>query len=493
MNVLIDTNIIIPLEDTSKILDPELAELSRLCKENGHSLYIHPAQKEDIQRDNNEERRNIVLSRIEQYQQIQSPPELSDDEMLLYEWREISDNDRIDNLLLHSLCRGAVHLLVTNDKGIHKKARKTQVQEQVHYVEQFLVFLRGQAEAELPPPYGIREQYLHEFNVHQPFFDSLRDGYEGFNGWYLTAAANQRKAWCISDGGLLQAICIFKIEDSPVVVDNGEPLGGKALKLCTFKVGGEVRGRKLGERLLFTAFKFAGEQSIPYVYLHTFGEEHEMLVSLCKDYGFEHTGQYSGRDDVYIKSMRPATSKEKMTPLEYAIKFYPNYYDGRDISKFIVPIQPEYHNDLFADISDNSRGLFADDPLMYSPQSNTIKKAYICRANTSQIVEGDLLLFYRTADRQSIECIGIVEQTYRGSDINIVMPMVSKRTVFSRSELQRWVNQRALVILFRLLRTFSPINSGKLESVGIKQPIQTIRKIEHEQYISCFKESSIDE
>ena len=50
MNILLDTNIIIPLEDTSRILDTSFAELRKLSAEQSHCLYIHPMQLEDINR-----------------------------------------------------------------------------------------------------------------------------------------------------------------------------------------------------------------------------------------------------------------------------------------------------------------------------------------------------------------------------------------------------------------------------------------------------------
>ena len=219
MKILIDTNILIPLEDTSRTLDPSLAEMCRLSDQHGHALYIHPGQEEDIKRDKVENRRNIVLSRLEQYQSIPSPPELSKNDLQQYGWRQSSDNDRIDNLLLHALCRGAIHFLVTNDKDIHKKARLAQVQEQVHRLDQFVAFLKSQSTSEHPPPFGIEERYLHEFDVNQPFFESLREGYDGFDQWYLKSAGEHRKAWCISDNGILHAICIYKEEDKPSIVD----------------------------------------------------------------------------------------------------------------------------------------------------------------------------------------------------------------------------------------------------------------------------------
>jgi GNAT superfamily N-acetyltransferase len=487
MNILIDTNILIPLEDTARMLDPSLAEMRRLSEQNGHFLFVHPSQAEDIRRDLNETRRDIVLSRLNQYQSIPSPPPLTEESLQQYGWRQTSDNDRIDNLLLHALCRGAVHFLVTNDKDIHKKARAVHVQEQVHRLDQFLAFLKLRSAAEHPPPFGIQERYLHEFDVHQPFFDSLREGYNGFDEWYLRSAGNHRKAWCICDNETVHAICIYKEEDRPVTIDGGVPLDGVALKLCTFKVGESVRGRKLGERLLFSAFKYAAGHEIPYVYLHTYGKEHEMLVSLCQDYGFELAGKYENREDVFIKKMSsPDSVPDGISPLTYAVTYYPFFLDMDAVSKFIVPIQPEYHNDLFADTSDVARSLFAQDPSLYSPQSNTIKKAYICHANTTHIQPGDLLLFYRTHDRKSIECMGVVEQTYRGCEINKVLPLVSKRTVYSKEEIKEWLQKETLVILFRFNRDFPPISRNVLVEAGIKGQIQSIRKISHEQYLNCF-------
>ena len=326
--------------------------------------------------------------------------------------------------------------------------------------------------------------------VNQPFFDSLRDGYNGFNQWYLEVAGSHRKAWCISEKGTLHAICVYKEETDPCIVDRGLPLNGNALKLCTFKVGECVRGRKLGERLLFASFKYAVENNIQYVYLHTFGEEHEMLVSLCLDYGFQYYGKYDSRDNVYLKEMVcPSKPEIEHDPLSYAIRYYPHYLDNPHIAKFIVPIQPGYYNDLFADTSDTARGLFSGDHSLYSPQSNTIKKAYICHSNTTGVRPGDLLLFFRTQDRKSIECIGVVEQNYRGREVDKVLPLVSKRTVYSRDEIEERLRKETLVILFRFIRNISPITHHILKKAGIKGPIQSIRKITHEQYLQCINRS----
>lgn len=118
MNILLDTNILIPLEDTSRILDSSFAELRKLSAEQQHCLYIHPIQLQDINRDKNVDRRNIVKSRLAQYTQIENPPVLSEKECSDLGLNQANENDKVDNNVLFALYRGAVHILV---KGIPSK------------------------------------------------------------------------------------------------------------------------------------------------------------------------------------------------------------------------------------------------------------------------------------------------------------------------------------------------------------------------------------
>ena len=485
MNILLDTNILIPLEDTSRELDPRLAELRRGVDHLGYRLFIHPAQFEDIHRDRDEGRKAIVLSRVQQYNQIPSPPGLSPEDLDRYGWAEGCDNDRIDNLLLHALNRGAVHVLVSNDEGVHRKASRIGIQAQVYRLDQIVAFVAGQREKPFKVPYGIRARYLHEFDVQKPFFDSLRAGYGAseFNRWYAKASAEHRNCWCIADDKArdLKALCIYKQETSPEVTDDGVQLEGAVLKLCTLKVAESIRGRKVGERLLYTAFNYATENRVDHIYIHTNTERHEHLISLVQDYGFQKVGKYR-EDDVYAKAMKPPTSEERLGALEYAIRHHPHFRDDVTIQKFIVPIQPRYHEDLFPDISAFSATLFGNEPSFFSPQSNTIKKAYLCHCKTTKVSEGDLLLFSRTGDRRSIQVIGVVEKAIRTQDPNLAMSLVSKRTVFSQESVSELLIKPTLIILFRLMRYFPGIPSSQFAKAGIKEPIQTVRQISHQEF-----------
>ena len=198
MNILLDTNIIIPLEDTSKILDSSFAELRKLSAEQSHCLYIHPMQLEDINRDKNQERREIVLSRLKQYSKIENPPILSDQECHELGLSQSNDNDKVDNNVLFALYRGAAHLLVTNDEGIHRKASKIGLQDKVYRLEQFLLLLRRYTTIPFSFDYtGVKERFLYEIDKNQPFFESLRQSYDGFDRWFQKCAENS--AYLIAD------------------------------------------------------------------------------------------------------------------------------------------------------------------------------------------------------------------------------------------------------------------------------------------------------
>lgn len=486
MNILLDTNILIPLEDTGRILDSSFAELRKLSAEQQHCLYIHPMQIEDINRDKNAERRNIVISRLAQYPRIDNPPILTETECSDLGLHQANENDKVDNNLLFALLRGAVHILVTNDEGIHRKSAKIGIQDKVYRLEQFIQFLQ-RSKSKISFGYtGVRERYLYEINKSQTFFDSLRASYDGFDNWFQKCAEEQRKCWCIEDEeNNVVAICIYKEEHDVALTDNGDITSGSILKLCTFKVDTKARGKKLGERLMYIAFDYCVKNNIDWVYLHTYGEEQKTLVGLCEEYGFSLLGKYKG-DDVYIKPMK--LMDNSASTLDSLIKYYPYFVDHADVKKFIIPIRPKYHEDLFPDFSCMKGSLFEKDQNLYSCQGNTIKKAYLCHSKIKGIQRGDIVLFYRSHDRQSIQCMGIVESAFFSDNIDEVFSFIAKRTVYSYTELQEIMSKRTLVLLFRFVTLKKAITSQDLKNAGVKGYIQSIRQISDEQYINIKNE-----
>lgn len=486
MKILLDTNILIPLEDSGKVLPDDFATMKRLCSKLSWEILVHPKQYEDIQADKDETRRVLMQSRLKQYSKLPSPPSVTEDWRQKYSISENSRQDQVDNSILFALFRGAISYLITEDVGVHKKAKRISCPEKVLRLTQILNILQKQASLKkMPPPAGLAKKYLYEIDTNQPFFDSLREEYDGFDEWYRRSAEKHRKAWCITENEKLLALCIYKEEENERITDSGYQANGRVLKLCTLKVGVAVRGQKYGERLLYSAFIFAMEENFNSVYLHTHGEEHELLVALCEEYGFNKVGTYQD-DDVLLKEMQPPLSSD-LSPLNYAIQYYPHIKGCDETSHFIVPIQPQYHEVLFPDISECSKGLFKDDHGIYPTPSRTIKKAYICHANINKIKLGDNLLFYRTRDRKSIEALGVVEKVVRSKKADEFLPLVSKRTVFSNAKIEELTKSECLVILFRLQRYFKvPIKSNELEKMSIKGAIQTIRQVPSDQFNQIY-------
>ena len=86
LNILLDTNIIISLNDLEYPLDPRLAEMQRLLDQLSFHVFVHPAQKDDLNRDTNADRRRRNLSRLDQYNVLNSPPEPSPEDISALGW-----------------------------------------------------------------------------------------------------------------------------------------------------------------------------------------------------------------------------------------------------------------------------------------------------------------------------------------------------------------------------------------------------------------------
>ena len=488
MNILFDTNIIISINDPTHPLDHRLAKIEQLIDKLSFHVFVHPAQKDDFERDENAERKALNLSRLARYNSLESPPIPSAEDIKQLEWSQNNDHDRIDNFLLYALYSNAIHIFVTEDRALLSKARRAGLQDQVFLIDQFLFFLERQCASDFSVPVGIQEKPVYALHPQSEFWDSLRESYrESFDQWFEKISREHRSAWCICDeNGDPLAVCIYKEEKSPTITDEQYRLPGRVLKLCTFKVSKKLQGRKLGERLLFTAFKFAQKNNINYVYLHT--RSQDKLIELCLDFGFSHLGKYN-TDEVYYKQMfSPVNGGDHtLSPIDYLLKYYPYFIDDERVNKFIVPIDKAYHNELFPDVSDDAQGLFAEEFSCEKPQSNTIKKAYLSHSNTNQVSPGDIILFYRTGDRESVEVLGVVEKAIRTQDLSVLTALVAKRTVYSTDELRWWIQKPTLIILFRYVKTIPTISRTAFSAAGIKGNIQAIRKMDHKSYVKLME------
>src|SRR3972149_12047510 len=128
MKYLIDTNILIPLEpatvDGLSAESPMALQFIQIVLKSKHEVFLHPSQIRDIARDPDEARRAIREAAFNKYLSLPSIPETPDELTEHVGNPERYSNDWVDNQLVTALYVDAIHYLISNDQGIHRKARR---------------------------------------------------------------------------------------------------------------------------------------------------------------------------------------------------------------------------------------------------------------------------------------------------------------------------------------------------------------------------------
>jgi len=486
MRFLLDTNVLIPLEDSQRPLVPSLTSFVRLAHLNGHVLLYHPASEDDIREDKNLERRDQTLQRLAQYERLDARPHCP------WNTHEMRVNDARDNEILYALSLHAASGLVTEDRGIHDKAKIRGLANQVYTIQtanDLLQRLHRDFVVALP---NVNEVPLYSLTPQLPstFFDSLREGYPDFDEWFIRKAQSGVRAWTSNnETGEVGAICIYDRQNRERITEN-LVLPGIALKLSTFKVGDTHRGRKIGELFLKAAFRYASENQLQHIFVHGDMDKHHFLFELLVDFGFEFVGTHpggGGRDAVYLKH-HPVNAPEPERPyFEYHRKYFPHFCAGPEVSKYVIPIRPGFHRILFPDyrsITDQQSDLF----LSENYAGNAIKMAYLSHAQTNSIESGSVLLFYRSGDDQALTSIGIVESYEQLHNVDAIVSKVKRRTVYTLSDIQDMARKPTRVLLFRFVRHFArPIPCAELiqQRVLNGRP-QSLTSISHDAFQSAL-------
>ena len=152
-----------------------------------------------------------------------------------------------------------------------------------------------------------------------------------------------------------------------------------------------------------------------------------------------------------------------------------------------MPIRPIFHDRLFPDLNLQQDLFVACDGLC--SEANAIKKAYLCGSRIKALQMGDLLFFYCSQTRKSVQCFGFVESVLRSRDAEELAAYVSKRTVFTRGEIDEMVRHgEVIAILFRLVKYFKravPLNA--MVNDRIARRIQSICRVSEDAYGRLFK------
>ena len=434
---LIDTNVVIQLED-DKPVQAEFSEMMRRCQEHTVALSVHEASEEDVRRDRNPNRRTITLSKIAKFERIKgvsTPPEA----ILASRFGAIKDDhDRVDVLLLNALDRNAADFLVTEDLGIHRRARQAGLQDRVFRVKDALDWLIGTFEPQpVPLPY-IVERRCYQLDKNDPIFDTLRQGYPDFDDWFARVA--RRPCWCLEVGGQIAGIVIRK-DDEPRSETDATLPGSKILKVSTFKVKETFRGEKFGEHLLKQILWYAQLNQYDLVYLTAYANDQEILADLLQQYGFQATAvkaSADGDEQIYEKQMQRGPVTARTMPLADDLARYPCFREDDVVQAICVPIQPQWYRVLFPENAPQMSLLDASiEQNTERTPGNTIRKVYLCHAQMKSVNPGDILLFYLSGNEigsGNVRTVGIVEKMTEISDPEALLRATGRRSVYTEKQ-----------------------------------------------------------
>jgi len=495
MRILLDTNIFILRED-DKVISQELQDLLQVLGKIKTEILIHPLSIEELKRDKDESRRKIILSKVGSYPLLESPPNLSKDDEFNKRISEANEHDRTDNNLLYAIYKNAVDFLITEDRGIHKKAAEINVQERVLLIDDaFQMFKKGVAILKPISPPALKEDFVYNLDLNDPIFDKLKKDYPEFvEKWFPKISKEGRKCWVHLKGdNKIGALLIFKIEDEPIEGNPSLPKK-KRLKISTFIVTNV--GQKIGELFIKLTIDFCVKNGLSEMYLTHFTEPNDRLVQLISEYGFRMVTVNHRGEEIYLKKLvLDSTSTAGLQPLQIVNEYYPSFYDGPDVNKYIIPIQPQFHSQLFTDYTGRQTRL-TEHSGEFIVEGNTIKKAYLTNSRITTIQPGDIILFYRSKDKSEITSLGVVESIHmRLTDPDEIMKVVGKRTVYSREEIEEITKKPTTVLLFyHICHLPNPVSYQTLKDVGaLSGPPQSICGVNENSYREIIKRSGIDE
>jgi len=322
MKLLIDTNIFIPLEPTAEGdmgpgTEPAVRFASR-AQAFGCTLFVHPSIREDVDRDKDDRRRRLRTQTFQKYAQLPDPPPITPDLEAVVGAAVPQSNDWVDNLLLAALRSNATDWLVSEDGGIHKKAKRLQLADRVFRIREALAALEQLFGVPRPPP-AVRGVKVHAINRADPIFDSIRLDYAGFDGWLDKCALEHRQAWIVETDGHYGGLTIVNHERTQLYGQSGT-----VLKICTLKVSDRHNGFRYGELLLKTVFDFAVKRGFDHLFVEVF-EKHETLVALLSEFGFEPLAQRTTRGELVLaKPMKPDAAARSMSGLDMHRRFGPH-------------------------------------------------------------------------------------------------------------------------------------------------------------------------
>ena len=498
MRALLDTNIIIHRE-ANRVLNRDIGILFKWLDKGKYIKCIHPITIAELKKNSNKETLEAITVKIESYESLKTVAPLSEEVLAVVAGIDTTANDSNDTILINEVFCDRVDLLITEDKKIHYKAHLLKISDKVFSIDSFLEKVVSEhPELVNYKVLSVTKKHFGEINLKDPFFDSFREDYKGFDKWFNKKA--DEVAYVTYNNDCLLSFLYLKVESKEENYSDIVPVFApkKRLKIGTFKV--VSNGVRLGERFLKIVFDNAIKNRVDEIYVTIFdrSDEHRRLIDLLEEWGFAYCGKKassSGEELVYVRVFRPAYNSESPNST------YP--YISRQADAFLVPIYPEYHTELLPDsiLKTESPTAFAEN----EPHRNAIRKVYISRSLERDLKSGDIIIFYRTGGlyKSVVTTIGIIDEViFDIANENDFIAKCRKRSVFTDKSLSEHWNYnkdlRPFIVNFLFVYSLPKrITLKQLIEFGIVKGVDSaprgFQRITSEQFNVLLRETNTDE
>ena len=325
--------------------------------------------------------------------------------------------------------------------------------------------------------HNIVHKTFAEIDLQDPFFQSLRDDYVGFDEWFRKKY-DQDAFVQYDDNHEIIGFLYLKVEEN--LVDDIVPIiqAKKILKVGTFKI--EAHGTKMGEQFIKIISDYAVSEQVDVCYVTIF-EKHASLINLVQQFGFDYYGTKGNgakKENVYLKQMRMTGDINKDFPL----------VNSRGVKKYLLCIYPNYHSIMFPDsiLTTENKEIIKD--VSYT---NSIHKIYVCTMRQVENLKyGDIVVVYRTAEdgryaeyssvATSVCVVEEVKKQDEFSGFDKFYEYACKYSVFDREDLHKWYNKGGC-------KTIKMTYNGAFKKRIVRHDLANSIGLDRNEYWGCME------
>ena len=316
---------------------------------------------------------------------------------------------------------------------------------------------------------NVIKKRFSEIDLQDPFFQSLRNDYLGFDKWFKGKGAED--AYVQYDNDSIKGFLYLKIEEHSVTDVTPILCAEKILKIGTFKI--DAHGTKMGEQFINVIMDRAINEKVDVCYVTIF-EKHSSLINLVQEFGFEFYGTKGHgiyKENVYLRDMKKITGDIN--------KDFP-FINVSIAKKYLLSIYPKYHSVMFPDsiLRTENKDIITD--VSYT---NSVHKIYVCTMNNVEDLKyGDIVILYRTneyprsAEYSSVATsVCVVEDVKDQNEFNSFDEFyryASKYSVFDRNDLFKWYKKgccKAIKMTYNAAFIKRIVRHDLIEKIGLRR------------------------